>query len=328
VSTPIYLQSSPHIRGEEDVRKVMYQVVLALVPGMVAAVIFFGVRAVLVLGVAAASVLAFEALFLRMSGKPVKEFALDGSGLITALLLAMNLPSGIPVYMVVVGAFVATLLGKHAFGGLGNNPFNPALVARVFLLISYPTAMTTWPVTTMADVDAASAATPLGIFKTDGMGALGAWLSDGGYLKLLTGNRGGCLGESSAVAMLLGGLFLLWRKVISWEIPLTFIGTVAVITGIAWAAAPDDYVNPAFHVLSGGLMLGAWFMATDMVTSPVTRRGQLIFGAGCGALTAVIRLWGGYPEGVSFAILIMNGFVPLIDRYMVPRVFGEREVTV
>lgn len=323
MSTPIYLQSSPHIRGGEDVRKVMYQVVLALVPGMIAAVIFFGARAALVLGVAAVSVLAFEALFLRMSGKPIKEFALDGSGLITALLLAMNLPSGIPVYMIVVGAFIAALLGKHAFGGLGNNPFNPALVGRVFLLISFPTAMTTWPVTTMTELDATTAATPLGLFKTDGAGALSAWMADSGYLKLLTGNRGGSLGECSAIAMLIGGLFLLWRKIISWEIPVTFIGTVAVISGIAWAGNPDDYANPAFHVLSGGLMLGAWFMATDMVTSPVTRKGQIIFGVGCGALTAVIRLWGGYPEGVSFAILIMNGFVPLIDKYMVPKTFGE-----
>ncbi len=324
MSTPIYLQSSPHIRGKEDVRAVMYQVVLALVPGMVAAVIFFGARAALVLGVAAASVLAFEALFLRVAGKPVKEFTLDGSGLITALLLAMNLPSGIPVYMIVVGAFIAALLGKHAFGGLGNNPFNPALVGRVFLLISFPTAMTTWPETTMvAGVDATSAATPLGLFKTEGMAKLTEWMGEGGYLKLLTGNRQGCLGESSAIAMLVGGLFLLWRKIISWEIPVTFIGTVALISGIAWAGNPDDYASPVFHVLSGGLMLGAWFMATDMVTSPVTRKGQILFGVGCGVLTAVIRLWGGYPEGVSFAILIMNGFVPLIDRYMVPKTFGE-----
>ncbi len=323
MSTPIYLQSSPHIRGKEDVRSVMYQVVLALVPGMVAAVVFFGVRAALVLGVAAASVLAFEAIFLRIAGKPIKDFALDGSGLITALLLAMNLPSGIPVYMIVVGAFIAALLGKHAFGGLGNNPFNPALVGRVFLLISFPTAMTTWPVTTMTELDVTTAATPLGIFKTNGAGALSAWIADAGYLKLLTGNRGGSLGESSAISMLIGGLFLLWRKIISWEIPLTFIGTVALISGLAWAGNPDAYANPAFHVLSGGLMLGAWFMATDMVTSPVTRRGQLLFGVGCGVLTAVIRLWGGYPEGVSFAILIMNGFVPLIDRYMVPKTFGE-----
>lgn len=327
MSTTIYLQSSPHIRGKEDVRTVMYQVVLALVPGIIAAVIFFGARAALVLGVAAASVLVFEALFLRMAGKPVKDFALDGSGLITALLLAMNLPAGIPIYMIVVGAFVAVLLGKHTFGGLGNNPFNPALVGRVFLLISFPTAMTTWPVTTLADVDVATAATPLGLFKTDGAGALSAWLADNGYVNLLTGNRGGCLGESSAIAMLLGGLFLLWRRIITWEIPVTFIASVALITGIAWAVSPDDYANPAFHVLSGGLMLGAWFMATDMVTSPVTRKGQIIFGLGCGVLTAVIRLWGGYPEGVSFAILIMNGFVPLIDRYMVPKDFGAEGVT-
>ncbi|MBM4372019.1 MAG: RnfABCDGE type electron transport complex subunit D, partial [Deltaproteobacteria bacterium] len=296
MSTTLYLQSSPHIRGREDVRAVMFQVVLALVPALAASVIFFGARALLVLGVAAVSVLAFEALFLRLAGRPVREFALDGSGLVTALLLAMNLPSGLPVYMIVIGAFVSTLLGKHVFGGLGNNPFNPALVGRVFLLISFPTAMTTWPVAAMSGLDATTAATPLGIMKTNGLVNTAAeidlarWLADGGYLKLLAGNRGGCLGESSVVALLLGGLFLLWRRIITWEIPLSFVATVAVVTGAAWAASPDTQANPLFHVLSGGLLLGAFFMATDMVTSPVTRRGQLLFGAGCGLLTALIRL--------------------------------------
>jgi H+/Na+-translocating ferredoxin:NAD+ oxidoreductase subunit D len=301
----------------------MYNVVLSLVPAIIAAVVFFGLRAAVVLGVAVISCMAFEALSLRMSRKPIKQFTMDGSIIITALLLGMNLPSGIPIWMVVMGAFVAVVLGKHVFGGLGNNPFNPALVARVFMLISFPTAMTTWPVSKLANVDTLTGATPLGILKVEGIDGLVQWFANGDYLTLLVGNKGGCLGEVSIIALLIGGAYLLFKKIITWEIPVSFVGTVFAIAGIAYLADGEAYANPIFHVLSGGLILGAFFMATDMVTSPITRRGQLIFGIGCGLLTAVIRLWGGYPEGVSFAILIMNGLVPLIDTYFPPKAFGE-----
>jgi len=319
------LQSSPHARDRDSVRKVMYTVTLALLPAVVAGTLFFGLRALLVMGLSVLACLLFEGVAVKIAGKPVKETLLDGSAVITGLLVAMNLPSGLPLWMVVVGALVAVVLGKHVYGGLGNNPFNPALVARVFLLISFPTAMTAWPVTTMQELgpDVVTAATPLGVLQMDGAAVA---LQNVSYLDLLIGNVGGCLGETSVIALLLGGIILLVRKVISWEIPVTFIATVFIFTTITWLVAPDKHINPLWHVLSGGVMLGAWFMATDMVTSPVSRKGMLLFGAGCGLLTCVIRLWAGYPEGVSFAILIMNGLVPLIDRYLAPTRFGAQQV--
>jgi electron transport complex protein RnfD len=322
----LILQSSPHVRNTESVRKVMYTVIAALVPAVIAATVFFGLRALLVMVVSVAACLLFEGIAVKVAGKPVKETLLDGSAIITGLLVAMNLPSGIPWWMVVVGALVAILLGKQVFGGLGNNPFNPALVARVFLLISFPTAMTAWPVTGFhaLGADVVTAATPLGVLQMEG--PLKA-LEGASYLNLFLGNVGGCLGETSALALLLGGIILLVRRVISWEIPVAFIATVFLFTAITWLVAPDKHVDPLWHVLSGGVMLGAWFMATDMVTSPVSRKGMLLFGVGCGFFTCVIRLWAGYPEGVSFAILIMNGLVPLIDRYLAPTRFGAQNAT-
>ena len=237
----------------------------------------------------------------------------------------MNLPSASPWWLVIIGSAAAIILGKAIYGGLGYNPFNPALVARVFLLISFPVQMTRWvvPAGPTTGMDAATGATPLGAAKE--AVSLGKTLGEAALpanTDLLLGNVGGSLGEVGALALLAGGLFLLWRGHIRWQIPVGFIGTVVVITGIAHLADPTRYLSPVVHVLAGGLMLGAFFMATDMVTSPVTRKGMLIFGVGCGLLTAVIRLWGGYPEGVSFAILIMNALTPLIDRYTRPRVFG------
>ena len=316
------LQSSPHARDRESVRKVMYTVTLALLPAVIAGTVFFGLRALLVMALSVVACLIFEGIAMKVSGKPVKETLLDGSAVITGLLVAMNLPSGLPLWMVVVGALVAIVLGKHVYGGLGNNPFNPALVARVFLLISFPTAMTAWPVP--YGTDGVTAATPLGVLQMEGAAVA---LQSIPYYNLLIGNVGGCLGETSAIALLLGGIILLVRKVISWEIPVTFIATVLVFTTITWLVAPDKHINPLWHVLSGGVMLGAWFMATDMVTSPVSRKGMLLFGVGCGFFTCIIRLWAGYPEGVSFAILIMNGLVPLIDRYLAPARFGARQAT-
>jgi electron transport complex protein RnfD len=254
--------------------------------------------------------------------------------------------------MVIVGGFVAMSLGKHAFGGLGNNPFNPALVARVFLLISFPTQMITWtpPVGTFTDtaadrarayqqrmehegIEGATYATPLGRLKeAQRAGADPEALAEiraevrGDYplTSLFLGRVGGSVGEVSALALLIGGAVLLLRGIITWHIPVSFVAATAAVTGAAWAVRPEVYADPLVHVLSGGLMLGAIYMATDPVTSPMTPLGQILFGFGCGLLTAVIRLWGGYPEGVAFAILIMNGLTPLIDASTRPRRFGER----
>lgn len=320
----LLLQSSPHVRDKDSVHGIMHRVVLALVPAAIAAVLLFGMRALLVMAVAVVSCLAMEGVCLKIAGRDVKGSITDGSAIITGLLLAMNLPSGIPLWMIVVGAAVAMLLGKHAYGGLGNNPFNPALVARVFLLISFPTAMTTWPLTSCrlkeAATDVLTGATPLGVLQMDGAQKA---VESASHWNLFIGNVGGSLGEVSALALLLGGVYLLISRIITWEIPVTYIATVFVFTGIAWLVDPAAQPDPLWHILSGGVMLGAWFMATDMVTSPVTRKGMLIFGVGCGVLTCVIRLFAGYPEGVSFAILIMNGLVPLIDKYVGPEGFGE-----
>ena len=249
-------------------------------------------------------------------------YALPASDVIAA---SMNLPASSPSWMVLAGSLVAMVLGKMVFGGLGYNPFNPALVARVFLLVSFPVQMTKWVQPAGPTViDAATGATPLGALREAiSLGHPLGSVEMTPLLDLFIGARGGCLGEVSTVALLLGGLFLLWKGIIRWQIPVGFIATVALITGVVKLVSPETAVSPLYHVMTGGLMLGAFFMATDMVTSPVTRKGMLIFGVGCGLLTAVIRLWGGYPEGVSFAILLMNAATPLIDRFTKPKVFGS-----
>ena len=339
----LIVTSSPHAAGTESVPRIMHTVWLALLPACAAAVWMFGLDALWIIGLTTLACVVFEGLFLKMRGMAwgdVARNALDGSAIVTGVLLALNLPAGSPWWMVVVGALVAMALGKHVFGGLGNNPFNPALVARVFLLISFPVQMTTWsaPVTEAVSVesgaeatDAQTYATPLGEMKAAARSgdvdkakeALARLEVDSPVIKTFLGNVGGSLGETSALALLLGAAILFWRRCISWHIPLTFIATTGIIAAIAWGVSPEIYPNPLYHLLSGGLLLGAFFMATDMVTSPVSKLGMVIFGLGCGAITAVIRLWGAYPEGVSFAILIMNGLVPLIDRYTKPRKFGQ-----
>ena len=307
-SVNLKVSNAPFVRSKDSIESVMYNVALALAPATVMSVYLFGMKALVLTVVSIFSCIAFEWLMDKARKKPNSCF--DGSALLTGLLLALNVPSNLPLWMVVTGAFIAIVASKHAFGGLGYNVFNPALVARVFLLISFPAAMTSWPVP--FSVDMQTAASPLGILKTDGLDAALASFSimDGFY-----GTMNGSLGETSVLALLAGAAWLWYKKYITLYIPLSLIGSVFLFTGLFYLIDPTTYASPTFHMVTGGLILGAFFMATDMVTSPLSVRGQLLFGLGCGLLTAVIRLWGGYPEGISFAILIMNSFVPLIDRW-------------
>jgi electron transport complex protein RnfD len=272
--------------------------------------------------------MATEAGAQRMMGRKVTIS--DGSAVITGILLALNLPPTVPWWLVVTGSAIAIVIGKQIYGGLGYNPFNPALVARVILLISFPVQMTSWvkptPLFSRA-IDVVTTATPLGEMKTHLLvkNSLEGFTM-GELWNPFIGNIGGCIGETSVIALLLGAGFLLYRGYISWHIPITFIGTVFILSGFFWLINPDQYMNPLFHILTGGLMLGAFYMATDMVTSPVTARGMMVFGAGCGVITIIIRLFGGYPEGVSYSILLMNAATPLIDRYTRPMTFGWRKV--
>lgn len=310
----LLISSSPHVADIQTIEKIMYTVVLALVPACAAGVYFFGLKVIPIIATSVIFCMFFEAIFLRLIQPQTdwKKTMLDGSAIITGILLAMNLSAKSPLWLVVVGAFVAMLLGKHVYGGLGQNPFNPALVARVFLLIAFPKDMTSWMPARGDIIDAASYATPLGVLKMEGAQKAMALSKMGLFL----GKCGGCLGETSALALVIGGLILLYAKIIKWHIPVVYLGTVFAFTGILWLVNPAKNADPVFHILSGGLMLGAIFMATDLVTSPITPWGMIIFGAGCGCLTVIIRVFGSYPEGVSFSILIMNGFTPLIDRYV------------
>ncbi|MBN2158886.1 MAG: RnfABCDGE type electron transport complex subunit D [Spirochaetes bacterium] len=340
---------APHISSGESIPRVMWQVVAALVPAAAFSAWLFGPRVLLVMGVAVVSAVLAEACIQLLLKKRVT--ALDGSAAITGLLLAMNLPATAPLWMTTIGSFFAIIIAKQLFGGLGFNIFNPALAARAFLMASWPIEMTArWPrfsetnalspvVKNIAGFppavyDALTQATPLGIIKEgpkiladNNIGLSGLWdmiFSRDMLGALFTGNVGGCLGETSVLLLLAGGVFLLARKIITWHVPLFFIGTftAAVAAYYYFSGFPAPHLMVAYNLLSGGLFLGAFFMATDMVTSPVSAKGMMLFGAGCGLITFVIRIWGGYPEGVSYSILIMNAFVPLIDRYIKPKVFG------
>lgn len=312
----LIMDSSPSVLSVETTRRIMYTVSLSLIPALGMSVYLFGLDALRVILLSAISCVAIEAVYSRIV--PYKIDYMDGSALLTGLLLAMNIPTNSPWWMIVIGSLVAIILGKQVFGGIGQNIFNPALVARVFLLISFPVEMTSWPVPRKETADAVTGATPLGILKTEGVGAL----SDTSLTDLAMGMMPGSLGEMSALALLLGGAFLVYKKYITWEVPVLFIGTVFAFTGIFYLINPEQYADPLFHIFSGGLFLGAFYMATDMVTSPLTFRGKLIFGIGCGLFTAIIRLFGSYPEGVSFAILLMNAVVPLLDKYFPDKKFG------
>ena len=300
----------------------MYRVLFALVPALIWSVFTFGLDAVRVTLLAVFSCMAFEYLIQRFIMKQETHIT-DGSAALTGLLLAFNVPASIPGWMIVAGAFIAIGVAKMSFGGLGNNPFNPALVGRVFMLISFPVQMTTWPAVGL--IDAVSTATPLGMLKEgiksgQPLHELLPQLPSGS--DLLYGNIPGSLGEISALLLLTGFGYMLWKKVITWHIPVFVLGTMFIFQGILWIANPDRFMEPVFHLLTGGAMLGAIFMATDMVTSPMSHKGQLIFGIGIGLITILIRNFGAYPEGISFAILIMNGFTPLINAYVKPKRFG------
>ncbi len=329
MSQPIIISASPHVHSDRTSKKLMYDVVIALIPAFLVSLYVFGFGALIVTTVAIISCLLFEYLIQKYLLKSKVTIG-DGSALITGILLAFNLPSGLPIWMIVVGSLVAIGVAKMSFGGLGFNIFNPALVGRVFLLVSFPVQMTMWPTATENNTsiaDAVTGATPLGIIKEglmfgDTMTNISTQLPSN--IDLFLGLIGGSIGEMSALALLLGGVYLIVRKVISWHIPVNMLVTMAVMTGIFWIIDPESYASPLIHILSGGALLGAFFMATDLVTSPMTRKGMVIFAIGIAVITVVIRLFGAYPEGVSFAILIMNAFVPLINTYFKPRRFGSK----
>jgi electron transport complex protein RnfD len=306
-SLSLKVSYAPFVRSADTIEKVMYNVAIALAPATLLSIYYFGWRALLVHVIAIVSCIFFEWASDWVRKK--ETTCLDGSAFVTGLLVGLNVPAGLPIWMVIIGCFVAIVVSKQLFGGIGFNIFNPAMVARVFLLISFPAEMTSWPIPFSVDME--TAASPLGILKTDGLQALAQM----DLWKATTGEITGSLGETSVIALLIGAVWLLYKRYITLTIPLTFVLSTFAFTGIFYLIDPTTYASPVFHLLTGGLILGAFFMATDMVTSPLAFRGQLIFGLGCGLLTAVIRLWGGYPEGVSFAILIMNGFVPLLDSW-------------
>ena len=322
------VSGSPHVYSDMSVRKVMWGVVISLIPAMLVSFWYFGLGAILLTLTAVIFCVLFEYLIQKYILKETPTIT-DGSAVITGVLLAFNVPSSLPLWQMIIGCLVAIGIAKMSYGGLGKNPFNPALVGRVFLLISFPVDMTSWPLpitNRLVLTDAVTGPTTLGVLKEglangETVSQLSAKLPD--YTQMFMGNIGGSLGEVSAIALIIGGLFMFFRKIITWHIPVSYLLSVFIFTGVLYLINPEIYIDPLFHLLAGGLMLGAIYMATDMVTSPMTYKGMLIFGLGCGILTVLIRIFGAYPEGVSFAILIMNACVPLINRGFKPKRFGE-----
>ena len=338
------VSGSPHVHGELSVKKIMWSVVIALLPAFLVSVYYFGIPVIILTLVSVGCCMLFEWLIVKFLMKQDSTI-MDGSAVITGMLVAFNVPANLPIWMLIIGDLVAIGIAKMAFGGLGKNLFNPAITARVFLLISFPTAMTSWPVprTVAANMpDAVTGPTPLGVLKegvkheqsvnslmdtvntvVDTSGSAVDTVHMPSNVDYLFGQMGGSFGEVSAIALLLGAIFLLVRRVISWHIPVSFMLTAFVFAGIFWLVDPTQFANPLFHLVTGGMILGACFMATDMVTSPTSKWGMIVFGAGCGLITMIIRLWGAYPEGVSFSILIMNALVPLIDKAFKPKRFAH-----
>ncbi|MBN1781732.1 RnfABCDGE type electron transport complex subunit D [bacterium] len=328
-----FISASPHIHDNLNIQKIMVTVIITLIPAGAWAIYLFGLQVLWITLTAIVSAVLTEFVCQKIMKRPVS--ILDGSAVLTGLLLAYNLPPDVPLWIPAVGSLVAVFIGKQIFGGLGFNPMNPALIGRAFLMASWPVHMTVFDAPLrnnmpVSGIDSVTGATPLAVFKH--MREILIHKSDllpeqvtqaqqtmaelnGAYMKLFIGQVGGCIGEVSALLLFLGGCYLLYHHIISWKIPVAYIGTVMILTTILGE-------NPLFHALSGGLFLGAIYMATDMVTSPVTFRGRLLFGVGCGILTVVIRFWGGYPEGVSYSILLMNLVTPLLDKYTRPKVFG------
>ena len=308
MSTILKTGPAPHIRTAETVESVMYDVVIALIPAFAMAVYSFGVRALILTAVSVATCIATEYIWQKILKRDIEAF--DGSAILTGILFAFVVPVGMGLQYVIVGNFVAITLGKIVYGGLGHNIFNPALIGRAFVQASWPVAITTFA------YDGKAGATVLDAMKR-GIPLTDSLIYEGGnqYINAFLGQMGGCLGETSALALLIGGVYLIYKKQIDWKVPAVMIGTVFVLT---WAMGAD----PLMQIFSGGLFLGAFFMATDMVTSPTTSKGRVVFALGLGILISLIRMKGGYPEGTAYAILIMNGVVPLIDRYIRPKKFG------
>lgn len=315
MSNLLTISPSPHAKGKETVSSLMFGVLMALVPAFLFSLYFFGIGALITTLVSVGFCVLFEWLIAKFILKTKPQIC-DGSAILTGVLLAFNLPSNINPFIVMIGALVAIGVAKMTFGGLGQNLFNPALVGRVFLLISFPQQMTTWPKpieNRLNYLDAVTGATPMShdmLGKTD-------------TVDMLLGATGGSLGEMAAIALIIGGIYMIVRKIITWHIPVTIIATVAIFTSLVWLIDPTVCVNPVYHLLGGGLLLGAIFMATDYVTSPMSAKGKIIYGIGIGLLTVIIRLWGSYPEGMSFAILLMNAVTPLINKKFKPTRFGE-----
>ncbi len=366
MSKLVTVSPSPHVHSGHSVEKLMYGVIFAMLPALGFSIYFFGMGAIYVTLLSVFSCVLFEFLIQKFLLKTPSRIT-DGSAVVTGLLLAFNLPSSLPPHIIIIGALVSIGIGKLTFGGLGNNPFNPALVGRVFLLLSFPTRMTKYPNAESFDtpllissqkevLDAATGETPLGIIKAGidkGESVSSIFAENGiGYGDFFWGNIGGSLGEIAGIALIIGLVYMLARKIITWHTPVSILGTVFALTGILWLFSLDganflqenlgfnlSYIkfmsedtgqlmpfltaDPIFHLLTGGVLLGAIFMATDYVTSPMTSKGQIIYGVGIGLITVVIRIFGAYPEGISFAILIMNGFTPLINRYVKPNRFGK-----
>ena len=318
----MYISPSPHIHGGDSISKNMYGVLIALVPAFLVSLYFFGLGALIVTATSVVACVLFEYLIQKFLMKKEPTIC-DGSAALTGVLLAFNLPSNLPIWIILIGALAAIGIGKMSFGGLGNNIFNPALVGRVFLLISFPAQMTTWPLVDalnafpMTYTDAETGATVLSLMNEGALTQLPS------YTDMLVGCKGGSLGEVSAIALLLGFAFMLWKKIITWHIPVAVIVTVFAFTGIMHLVNPAQYASPLIHILSGGLLLGAIFMATDYVTSPITTKGRILYGVCMGLLTGLFRLFGGSAEGVSYAIIISNLLVPLIEKITLPKPFGK-----
>ena len=315
----LYVSPSPHIHGGDSISKNMYGVLIALVPAFLVSLYCFGLGALIVTAAAVVFCVLFEYLIQKFLMKKEPTIC-DGSAILTGVLLAFNVPSNLPIWIIAIGSLAAIGIGKMSFGGLGNNIFNPALTGRIFLLISFPAQMTTWPEVGQltAYADATTGATVLSLLNEGALDKMPT-LCD-----MFLGKMGGSLGEVSALALLLGMVYMLWKKIITWHIPVSIFATVFVFTGIMHLVNPAQYASPLVHLLSGGLMLDAIFMATDYVTSPMSKSGMIVYGIGIGILTTVIRLFGSYPEGMSFAIFIMNGVTPLINSYMKPKHFGGK----